>query len=93
MVRVSRRKQMAQTTRLMAMSGLVILQLSSLLQKLDLVAEDKTPNNGLSATWHLSQEANGDKFYVAYHTNGVASNGAIEAIRLAKAINCLSTRM
>ena len=50
-------------------------------QKLDLVAEDKTPDNGMSATCIQSGE-NG-KFYVAYHTNGKASNGAIEAISLA----------
>lgn len=49
--------------------------------KLDLVAEDKTPNNGLSAT--CIQPGVNDKFYVAYHTNGKASNGAIEAISLA----------
>ena len=49
--------------------------------KLDLVAEDKTPNNGMSATC-IQQGGNG-KFYVAYHTNGKASNGAIEAISLA----------
>ena len=49
--------------------------------KLDLVAEDKTPNNGLSATC-IQPGVNG-KFYVAYHTNGKASNGAIEAISLA----------
>lgn len=49
--------------------------------KLDLVAEDKTPNNGMSATC-IQPGANG-KFYVAYHTNGKASNGAIEAISLA----------
>lgn len=49
--------------------------------KLDLVAEDKTPNNGLSATC-IEPGVNG-KFYVAYHTNGKASNGAIEAISLA----------
>ena len=48
--------------------------------KLDLVAEDKTPNNGMSATC-IQPGANG-KFYVAYHTNGKASNGAIEAISL-----------
>ena len=48
--------------------------------KLDLVAEDKTPNNGLSATC-IQPGVNG-KFYVAYHTNGKASNGAIEAISL-----------
>lgn len=49
--------------------------------KLDLVAEDKTPNNGMSAT--CIQPGTNDKFYVAYHTNGKASNGAIEAISLA----------
>lgn len=49
--------------------------------KLDLVAEDKTPNNGMSAT--CIQPGTNGKFYVAYHTNGVASNGAIEAISLA----------
>lgn len=49
--------------------------------KLDLVAEDKTPNNGLSAT--CIQPGENSKFYVAYHTNGKASNGAIEAISLA----------
>lgn len=49
--------------------------------KLDLVAEDKTPNNGLSAT--CIQPGENGKFYVAYHTNGKASNGAIEAISLA----------
>lgn len=49
--------------------------------KLDLVAEDKTPNNGLSAT--CIQPGTNGKFYVAYHTNGKASNGAIEAISLA----------
>ena len=48
--------------------------------KLDLVAEDKTPNNGLSATC-IQPGANGN-FYVAYHTNGKTSNGAIEAISL-----------
>lgn len=48
--------------------------------KLDLVAEDKTPNNGLSAT--CIQPGENGKFYVAYHTNGKASNGAIEAISL-----------
>ena len=48
--------------------------------KLDLVAEDKTPNNGMSATC-IEPGVNG-KFYVAYHTNGKASNGAIEAISL-----------
>ena len=50
-------------------------------QKLDLVAEDKTPDNGMSATC-IQPGVNG-KFYVAYHTNGKASNGAIEAISLA----------
>ena len=49
--------------------------------KLDLVAEDKTPNNGMSAT--CIQPGESGKFYVAYHTNGKASNGAIEAISLA----------
>lgn len=49
--------------------------------KLDLVAEDKTPNNGMSAT--CIQPGTNGKFYVAYHTNGKASNGAIEAISLA----------
>lgn len=49
--------------------------------KLDLVAEDKTPNNGMSAT--CIQPGTNSKFYVAYHTNGKASNGAIEAISLA----------
>lgn len=49
--------------------------------KLDLVAEDKTPNNGMSAT--CIQPGENGKFYVAYHTNGKASNGAIEAISLA----------
>lgn len=48
--------------------------------KLDLVAEDNTPNNGLSAT--CIQPGENGKFYVAYHTNGTASNGAIEAISL-----------
>lgn len=48
--------------------------------KLDLVAEDKTSNNGLSAT--CIQPGENGKFYVAYHTNGTASNGAIEAISL-----------
>ena len=48
--------------------------------KLDLVAEDKTPNNGLSAT--CIQPGENDNFYVAYHTNGKTSNGAIEAISL-----------
>lgn len=50
-------------------------------QKLDLVAEDKTPDNGMSAT--CIQPGENGKFYVAYHTNGKASNGAIEAISLA----------
>lgn len=49
--------------------------------KLDLVAEDKTPGNGMSAT--CIQPGENGKFYVAYHTNGTASNGAIEAISLA----------
>lgn len=49
--------------------------------KLDLVAEDKTPNNGLSAT--CIQPGENGKFYVAYHTNGKTSNGAIEAISFA----------
>lgn len=49
--------------------------------KLDLVAEDKTPNKGMSAT--CIQPGTNGKFYVAYHTNGKASNGAIEAISLA----------
>ena len=49
--------------------------------KLDLIAEDKTPNNGMSATC-IQPATNGDMFYVAYHTNGKASNGAIEAIKL-----------
>ena len=48
--------------------------------KLDLVAEDKT-NNGMSAT--CIQPGTNGKFYVAYHTNGKVSNGAIEAITLA----------
>ena len=48
--------------------------------KLDLVAEDKTPNNGMSAT--CIQPGENGNFYVAYHTNGKASNGAIEAISL-----------
>lgn len=48
--------------------------------KLDLVAEDKTPGNGMSAT--CIQPGENGKFYVAYHTNGKASNGAIEAISL-----------
>lgn len=47
--------------------------------KLDLVAEDKT-NNGMSAT--CIQPGTNGKFYVAYHTNGKVSNGAIEAISL-----------
>ena len=46
-----------------------------------MVAEDKTPNNGMSATC-IEPGVNG-KFYVAYHTNGKTSNGAIEAISLA----------
>lgn len=49
--------------------------------KLDLVAEDKTPGNGMSAT--CIQPGENSKFYVAYHTNGKASTGAIEAISLA----------
>lgn len=49
--------------------------------KLDLVAEDKTPNNGLSAT--CIQPGENGKFYVAYHTNGKTSNGTIEAISFA----------
>ena len=49
--------------------------------KLDLVAEDKTPNNGLSAT--CIQPGENGKFYVAYHTNGKVSNGTIEAISFA----------
>lgn len=49
--------------------------------KLDLVAEDKTPGNGMSAT--CIQPGTSGKFYVAYHTNGKASNGAIESISLA----------
>lgn len=48
--------------------------------KLDLVAEDDTPKNGMSAT--CIQPGENGKFYVAYHTNGTASNGAIEAISL-----------
>lgn len=48
--------------------------------KLDLVAEDKTPGNGMSAT--CIQPGENGKFYVVYHTNGKASNGAIEAISL-----------
>ena len=49
--------------------------------KLDLVAEDKNKDNDMSATC-IQPGLNG-KFYVAYHTNGKASNGAIEAISLA----------
>lgn len=49
--------------------------------KLDLVAEDKNKANDMSATC-IQPGVNG-KFYVAYHTNGKASNGAIEAISLA----------
>lgn len=49
--------------------------------KLDLIAADETPNNGMSATC-IQPATNGDMFYVAYHTNGTASNGAIEAIKL-----------
>ena len=49
--------------------------------KLDLIAADKTPNNGMSATC-IQPATSGDMFYVAYHTNGKASNGAIEAIKL-----------
>lgn len=49
--------------------------------KLDLVAEDKNKDNDMSATC-IQPGVNG-KFYVAYHTNGKASNGAIEAISLA----------
>ena len=49
--------------------------------KLDLIAADETPNNGMSATC-IQPATNGDMFYVAYHTNGKASNGAIEAIKL-----------
>lgn len=49
--------------------------------KLDLVAEDKNKSNDMSATC-IQPGVNG-KFYVAYHTNGKASNGAIEAISLA----------
>ena len=49
--------------------------------KLDLVAEEKNPDDKMSATC-IQPGING-KFYVAYHTNGVASNGAIEAISLA----------
>lgn len=48
--------------------------------KLDLVAEDKTSGNGMSAT--CIQPGENGKFYVVYHTNGKASNGAIEAISL-----------
>lgn len=49
--------------------------------KLDLVAEEKNPDDKMSATC-IQPGING-KFYVAYHTNGKASNGAIEAISLA----------
>ena len=49
--------------------------------KLDLVAEDKNKDNDMSAT--CIQPGENGKFYVAYHTNGKASNGAIEAISLA----------
>ena len=49
--------------------------------KLDLVAEDKNKDNDMSATC-IQPGVNG-KFYVAYHTNGKASTGAIEAISLA----------
>lgn len=49
--------------------------------KLDLVAEDKNKDNDMSAT--CIQPGTNGKFYVAYHTNGKASNGAIEAISLA----------
>ena len=49
--------------------------------KLDLVAEDKNKDNDMSATC-IQPGLNG-KFYVAYHTNGKASNGAIEAISFA----------
>lgn len=49
--------------------------------KLDLVAEDKNKDNDMSATC-IQPGLNG-KFYVAYHTNGKASTGAIEAISLA----------
>lgn len=35
----------------------------------------------MSATC-IQPATNGDMFYVAYHTNGNASNGAIEAIKL-----------
>ena len=48
--------------------------------KLDLVAEDKNKDNDMSAT--CIQPGLNCKFYVAYHTNGKASNGAIEAISL-----------
>lgn len=48
--------------------------------KLDLVAEDKNKDNDMSAT--CIQPGTNGKFYVAYHTNGKASNGAIEAISL-----------
>lgn len=49
--------------------------------KLDLVAEEKNPDDKMSAT--CIQPGESGKFYVAYHTNGKASNGAIEAISLA----------
>lgn len=49
--------------------------------KLDLVAEDKNKDNDMSAT--CIQPGTNGKFYVAYHTNSKASNGAIEAISLA----------
>ena len=49
--------------------------------KLDLVAEEKNPDDKMSAT--CIQPGTNGKFYVAYHTNGKASNGAIEAISLA----------
>ena len=49
--------------------------------KLDLVAEEKNPDDKMSATC-IQPGING-KFYVAYHTNGKTSNGAIEAISLA----------
>lgn len=49
--------------------------------KLDLVAEDKNKDNDMSAT--CIQPGENGKFYVAYHTNGKASTGAIEAISLA----------
>lgn len=49
--------------------------------KLDLVAEEKNPDDKMSAT--CIQPGENGKFYVAYHTNGKASNGAIEAISLA----------